>query len=86
MTIPTIIRIPSEKDEFHGALERAGHAKDDFDISEKENFPSRGVGRITGTVTIRNRKTGIARAYRVGWGTAWVVEFDKDLRGGIFDA
>lgn len=86
MKITTIVRDPVGMDDFRSAIERAGHAEDDFEVSLEENFPSWGVGPITGTLTVRRGGTAIARAYRWGHGTAWVAEFEKDLIGGTFGA
>jgi len=75
----------SEKEDFNSALKRAGHAPEDFEISQKEDpLPAQGVGPITGKVTVRNRKTGAERTYPAGYGTAWVVDFEGELRAGTF--
>jgi len=35
--------------------------------------------------TVTRKKSGISRSYRAGDdGTAWVVDFEKDLRAGVF--
>jgi hypothetical protein len=80
------VRNRTEDDGFYLALERAGYAAGDFEVFRNEDVPSGRVGPITGTVMVRSRKTGIEHTYRVGYGTAWVVDFEKDLRAGNFGA
>lgn len=39
----------SEMEDFYSSLRRAGYAKDEFEVSEKEDaFPNSGVGPLTG--------------------------------------
>jgi len=75
----------SAREDFDSAIERAGLPKDEFEISEKEDpFPAQSIVPITGTVTVRNKRTGVERTYKAGHATAWVVEFEKDLHMGLF--
>jgi hypothetical protein len=85
--ITIIVRDPSGVDDFRRAIERAGYAEDDFEVSAEDNSRSWGVGlnSITGTATVRNLRTDIGRVYKWGHGTTWwVAEFERDLIGGIF--
>jgi hypothetical protein len=71
--------------DFYSIIASNGHTEDEFEIFEKEDpFPRQGIGPITGRVTVRNTKTGVERTYRAGHGTAWIVDFEKDLRSGLF--
>ena len=80
----TMIVSPSEREDFESAIDRAGYDKHDLEISEENAFPAQGIGVITGTVTIRNKRTGVERMYKAGHATAWVVEFETDLQTGLF--
>jgi len=75
----------SEKEDFDNALKEHGHASEDFALSQSEDpYPAQGIGPLTGEVTVRNNKTGVARTYAAGHGTAWVVAFEEELRAGVF--
>jgi hypothetical protein len=77
--------IVTETQDFNSAIKRAGYPKDEFEISEKEDpSPVGVVHAITGTVTVRNKRTGVERTYKAGHATAWVAEFEKDLQTGLF--
>lgn len=74
-----------EVEDFQTALRRAGYEQGDFELSETEDsFPTQGVGAITGTVTVKNKKTAAERSYAAGHATAWVIAFARDLHGGVF--
>lgn len=76
---------PSEKQDFYNIIERGGNAKEDFEIVEEDDsYPTHGVGPITRVAKIRNTNTGVERTYRTGHLTAWVVEFERDLKAGVF--
>jgi len=75
----------TEMEDFHRALREAGHAPDDFVLSEKANLlPTSGIGFETGTVTVQNLNTGIERVYPIGHGAIWPADVHQDLSAGLF--
>jgi hypothetical protein len=75
----------SELNDFRAALRRHGLAESGFDVSSLERpLPVGRISPTTGMVTVRNKKTGAKRTYEAGHGTAWVVQFEKDLNAGHF--
>ncbi len=77
---------PSELEDFNASLQKYGYTQDDFELSEIENpIKAGGIQPITGQVTIKNKISGVERTYKAGEQTAWVIEFDNDLRRKIFE-
>jgi hypothetical protein len=77
---------PSEQDDFEDEIRRAGRKVSDFELKDaSEEFPTQGVGPVTGSVIIRNTKSGVEHTYETGHSTAWVVEFHDDLHAGKYD-
>jgi hypothetical protein len=75
----------SEDEDFDNALKRGGYKKEDFEIVQSEDpLPRQGIGHVTGTITVRNKRTGVHRTYNAGYATAWVADFDQDLQSGAF--
>ena len=75
----------SELEDFRAALREHGYTENDFELSEqKDPLPSQGITPVTGTVTVRNKKSGIEHTYESGHGTAWVVAFAEDLKAHRF--
>ena len=76
-----------ERDDFFTEVVQAGHNRSDFEIDEREN-PMQGeeVQAVTGTATVTRKFSGRQKAYRVGYGSAWVAtHFSADLARGFFD-
>jgi hypothetical protein len=75
----------SELDDFKAVLTKYGHSEGDFELSSEEApLPIGNVSPVTGSVKVKHKMTGIERTYGAGHGTAWVVEFEKDLEAGRF--
>ena len=76
----------SERDDFFMEVVKAGHNRSDFEIDERED-PMQGeeVQALTGTATVTLKSNGRQKAYRVGYGSPWVVNFSADLARGFFD-
>ena len=75
----------SELDDFRAVLREHGYTENDFELSEqKDPLPSQGVAPVTGTVTVRSKKSGIEHTYESGHNTAWVVAFEEDLKAHRF--
>lgn len=80
-----MIICPTEKEDFDNAITSAGYRKEDFDVRESETpMSAGGIEPITGTITVRNKQTGLERSYKAGHGSTWVAEFENDLRTGAF--
>jgi hypothetical protein len=76
----------SEREDFKTEILQNGRNVSDFELLEEaESFPDQGVGPVTGSVTVRNRKTDRKQTYKTGDRTAWVVAFRDDLRAGAYD-
>ena len=85
MIVKTKTVEPSWKEDFRTAVKQAGYSENDFEVSETEDdFPSGERVSITGTVFVTFKKTGISRTFQSGNRTAWVVDFEKDLRAEVF--
>lgn len=87
MSIPNLH--PGEVDDFKNELRRCGRSIDEFDVSATPQSladQSGGISAYSGTVTVRNRKTGTERTYRTGHASRWLAEFTDDLKVGLLDA
>ncbi len=72
-----------ELEDFWRSLRQSGFRPDDFeirttDVSMKGVFPTSGVVEVTA------KGSGVSRSYNAGYGQAWTVEFENDLKGGLF--
>lgn len=75
----------SEVQDFWSALAAAGYSKDDFELTEIEEKPqTSGVHALRGKAVVRRKSTSVTREYLAGHMTAWVADFDVDLRGGAY--
>jgi hypothetical protein len=76
---------PSELEDFKASLQNYGYTEDDFALAEIEDPIEAGkIQSITGQVKIKSNKSGIEKTYIAGDQTAWVIEFDNDLRKKVF--
>jgi hypothetical protein len=76
---------PDEKADFVAVLQRHRLAESDFAIQETDMTEAVDeVYPLHGYVTIIRHSTLKEKGYRTGHGTAWTVEFDKDLTRGAF--
>ena len=72
---------PSVYKDFADKLRRRGRLVSDFElIPSEEQYRKFGVGPVSGTVTVRSKKTDKQRVYRTGHGTAWVPQFGRGPR------
>ena len=78
----------SEIEDFDRVLRESGFVPRDFEVThvgEPVPAPRDGLVMEMGEVTVTRKKNGISRAYPAGDdGSAWVVEFQADLRSGVF--
>ena len=76
---------PDEKADFVAILHRHQLAGADFMLQETDTTDVVDeVYLLQGHVTVVCRSTLKERGYRIGHGTAWTVEFEKDLTRGAF--
>ncbi|KJK10223.1 hypothetical protein UB46_41920 [Burkholderiaceae bacterium 16] len=76
---------PDEKADFVAILQR--HRLDEADFLLQEAGTTDVVDEVyplQGQISIVRRSTLKEREYRIGHGTAWTVEFEKDLTRGTF--
>lgn len=77
----------SERQDFWAIVAGAGISKEDFDLKEVEDKPtSTGIYATSGTVFVRRKSTGVSRQYSAGHATAWLADFEAELRGHVFGA
>lgn len=74
----------SEKDDFRSLITAAGFNVADFELHETEDPSQSVVHAVRGRVFIKRKSTGAVREYAAGHMTAWLAEFDRELRGGAF--
>jgi hypothetical protein len=76
---------PDERADFLAVLRRHHLAESDFVLQETgatdvvdEVYPLRGSVTVVRTSSLRERE------YQTGHGTAWTVEFERDVIRGVF--
>jgi hypothetical protein len=75
----------SEWDDLYQTLAKYKRTRKEFDFDEKvSKLIHTGVNPELGKLTIRLSATDEAKTYNTGHGSAWVVEFDDDLKAGPF--
>jgi hypothetical protein len=75
----------SEVQDFWSAIAAAGYSKEDFELTEIEEKPqTSGVYALRGRAVVRRKSNSVTREYPAGHMTAWVVDFDAELRGGAY--
>ena len=76
---------PDEKADFVAILHRHQLVETDFMLQETDTTDVVDeVYLLQGHVTVVCRSTLKESGYRIGHGTAWTVEFEKDLTRGAF--
>ena len=77
----------SVRQDFWTTIRDAGFSKEDFELGEIEDIPTKaGLFTITGTVSVKRKSTGMSRQYSAGHLTPWLESLDADLRGHVFGA
>ena len=77
----------SELDDFKTALSKHGYSETDFELNEIDltNWTPNTIVSIHGEITIKRKSTNKKRTYPSGNGTHWVVDFETELKQGIFN-
>lgn len=75
----------SEKEDFTETLCQARYNLGDFELTEND-IPqtTQGIYPVKSKIAVTCKKTGVFREYSGGHGTAWLGDFEKDLKAGIF--
>lgn len=68
-----------EIEDFESTIKNHGRNREDYELIEKPDPISE---FIVGRVTVKNKKSGATKTYRAGHGSAWVIDFEKDLEAG----
>ena len=77
----------SEREDFENLARNLGYLPADFDITEAPDNPDSAVlYAVTGSIQVKRLSTGVVRQYRAGHGSAWLPQFDSDLRQRLFGA
>jgi hypothetical protein len=75
----------TEWDDLNHAVAKYKRKVEEFDFDERESRAvSKGIYPLLGALTITLSDTGEAKTYKTGHGSAWLVEFDDDLKVGLF--
>lgn len=72
----------SELEDFKTILRKHGYPEEDFGLTWKRDASPARPSPETGSVTVRNKRTGVERTYGDGYLAKWVVEFEQDLKAG----
>jgi hypothetical protein len=77
---------PSEAEDFENEVRRAKRSMDEFEITSTPQEPltrrSGVISPLSGSITIKNKKTGAERVYRTGHVSGWVMEAIADIKAG----
>ena len=76
----------SEAEDFETEVRRATRSMDEFEITSTPQKPitqqAHVISPVTGSITIKNKKTGVAKTYRTGHVSGWVMEAIGDIKAG----
>ena len=72
--------------DFLQLISKYGFVEDDFEITEKITFPPPSVvGVLSGTRTLKHKKSGVAKTYQVyGRPPTWFTQLEDDLASGLY--
>lgn len=75
-----------EQDDFGAVCQRYGRTVSEFEVVDEDQFPSGGrVGPIGRQVTVALRGRAAVAIYDGSHGSAWIADFESDLKAGSFD-
>lgn len=75
----------SEKEDFDRFIKERNLEGDHFEITNTiDPIPSGGIYPLTGTVSVRFKKTNKFKIYSSGNNSSWVYEFISDYEAGYF--
>lgn len=75
-----------EQDDFAAACKKYGRTVGDFEVRDEDRYPAGGtVGPIRREVTVALRGKDAVRVYDAGHVSRWIVDFENDLKAGVFN-
>ncbi|MEF3062897.1 hypothetical protein V4C85_24020 [Ralstonia solanacearum] len=75
-----------EQDDFSAVCKKYGRSVDEFDVRDEDQYPAGGaVGPIRREVTVALRGKDAMKLYDGGHVSRWIVDFEDDLKAGVFD-
>jgi|GEM_PF-467227 len=75
-----------EQDDFAAVCQKYGRADGEFEVVDDDQYPSGGrVGPVGRQVTVALRGRSAVALYDGGHGSAWVADFENDVKAGSFD-
>jgi hypothetical protein len=75
-----------EQDEFAAVCQKYGRAVSEFEVVDEDQYPSGGgVGPIGRQVTVALHGQSAVALYDGGHGSAWIADFENDLKAGSFN-
>lgn len=78
---------PSEREDFENLVTKHGFLPVDFHISEApDQTVNATIYAVTGTIQIKRKSTNVVRSYVAGHGSAWLPQFELELRQRLFGA
>ena len=74
-----------EQDDFAVVCQRYGRDVSEFEVVDEDQYPSGGgAGPIARQVTVALRGKSAVALYDGGHGSAWIADFENDLKSGSF--
>ena len=75
----------SQVEDYRAAFAHTGFSVNDFELVQ-QRAKTTGVvyDAMAGEVTVRCKKTGVSKTYRLASGTTWPADFAQDLHRGAF--
>lgn len=78
---------PTESEDFKNLVKREKRSLDEFEISATPEQPvtreANVISPVSGSITIKSKKTGQSRTYRTGHMSGWVMEAYGDVKAGV---
>ncbi|MBN3829859.1 hypothetical protein G3O00_40760 [Burkholderia sp. Ac-20384] len=75
-----------ERDEFVAVCKKCGRDVEEFEVRDEDRCPAGGaVGAIRREVTVGLRGKDVVRLYDGGHVSHWIVDFENDLKAGVFN-
>lgn len=74
-----------ERTVFLKLISKYGYFENDFEIREDEAYPPTGtVSFISGTWTLRYKRSGATKIYEHYGPSTWFPELENDLKNGLY--
>jgi hypothetical protein len=73
-----------EVEDAHALLTSCGFSVDDFAVAQQSDTTPSYPAPVTGAVTWSRMSNQVKRTYVAGHGSSWLLQFEADLRAGLF--